>query len=82
MQDSADVDAFWQAYRKLAMKHHPDTNKNDPAAAAKFSEVRLQHCVLRLRGSVLTPCSRVPVRPRVQIQHAYEVLLEQLCGMQ
>jgi DnaJ-class molecular chaperone len=27
------------AYRKLAKKHHPDANKNDPKAAARFSEV-------------------------------------------
>ncbi|MDQ8732002.1 DnaJ C-terminal domain-containing protein [Bradyrhizobium sp. LHD-71] len=27
------------AFRKLAKKHHPDANKNDPKAAARFSEV-------------------------------------------
>ncbi len=27
------------AYRKLAKKHHPDSNKNDPKAAARFSEI-------------------------------------------
>src|SRR5437870_2538607 len=27
------------AYRKLAKKHHPDNNKNDPKAAARFSEI-------------------------------------------
>jgi DnaJ-class molecular chaperone len=27
------------AYRKLAKKHHPDANKNDPKAAARFSEL-------------------------------------------
>src|SRR5260370_28804064 len=26
-------------YRKLAKKHHPDNNKNDPKAAARFSEI-------------------------------------------
>ena len=27
------------AYRKLAKKHHPDNNKNDPRAAERFSEI-------------------------------------------
>jgi DnaJ-class molecular chaperone len=27
------------AYRKLAKKHHPDSNKNDPKSAARFSEL-------------------------------------------
>src|SRR5258707_7681708 len=28
-----------RGYRKLAKKHHPDNNKNDPKAAARFSEI-------------------------------------------
>jgi DnaJ-class molecular chaperone len=31
--------AIKSAYRKLAKKHHPDANTNDPKAAARFSEV-------------------------------------------
>src|SRR6201995_2115683 len=27
------------AYRKLAKKHHPDANKNDPKSAARFAEL-------------------------------------------
>ena len=35
----ASAAAIKSAYRKLAKKHHPDTNKNDPKAAARFSEI-------------------------------------------
>src|ERR1039457_7679649 len=31
--------AIKSAYRKLAKKHHPDANKNDPKSAARFSEL-------------------------------------------
>ena len=31
--------AIKSAYRKLAKKHHPDSNTNDPKAAARFSEI-------------------------------------------
>ena len=36
---SASAAAIKSAYRKLAKKHHPDSNKNDPKAAARFSEL-------------------------------------------
>ena len=36
---SASAAAIKSAYRKLAKKHHPDSNKNDPKAAARFSEI-------------------------------------------
>jgi DnaJ-class molecular chaperone len=35
----ASAAAIKSAYRKLAKKHHPDNNKNDPKAAARFSEI-------------------------------------------
>jgi DnaJ-class molecular chaperone len=35
----ASAAAIKNAYRKLAKKHHPDNNKNDPKAAARFSEI-------------------------------------------
>ncbi|MDR3484699.1 MAG: DnaJ C-terminal domain-containing protein [Bradyrhizobium sp.] len=35
----ASAAAIKSAYRKLAKKHHPDSNKNDPKAAARFSEL-------------------------------------------
>jgi DnaJ-class molecular chaperone len=36
---SANAAAIKSAYRKLAKKHHPDSNKNDPKAATRFSEI-------------------------------------------
>src|SRR4051812_36467932 len=34
------------AYRKLARKHHPDVNKNDPKAEARFKEINEANEVL------------------------------------
>jgi DnaJ-class molecular chaperone len=36
---SANAAAIKSAYRKLAKKHHPDSNKDDPKAADHFSEI-------------------------------------------
>ena len=35
----ASAAAIKSAFRKLAKKHHPDANKNDPKAAARFAEL-------------------------------------------
>src|SRR5213078_1102321 len=39
VQRGASAAAIKSAYRKLAKKHHPDANTNDPKAAARFAEV-------------------------------------------
>ena len=39
VQKGATAAAIKSAYRKLAKKHHPDNNKDDPKAADRFSEV-------------------------------------------
>ena len=36
---NADAAAIKKAYRKLAKKYHPDTNKENPQAEQKFKEV-------------------------------------------
>lgn len=43
---SATAAAIKSAYRKLAKKHHPDSNKNDPKAAARFSEINSANEIL------------------------------------
>jgi DnaJ-class molecular chaperone len=35
-----------KAFRRLAKKHHPDANKNDPKAAARFSEINTAYEIL------------------------------------
>ncbi|MCC6624916.1 MAG: molecular chaperone DnaJ [Deltaproteobacteria bacterium] len=42
----ADANALKSAYRKLAMKYHPDRNQNDAEAEAKFKEVSEAYSVL------------------------------------
>jgi len=42
----ASAAAIKSAYRKLAKKHHPDNNKNDPRAAARFAEINTANEIL------------------------------------
>lgn len=36
VKPDASQDEVRKAYRKAALKHHPDKNKDDPGAAEKF----------------------------------------------
>lgn len=44
---SATADELKKAYRKLAMKYHPDRNQGDKEAEAKFKEISEAYDVLR-----------------------------------
>ncbi len=43
----ADGDEIKKSYRKLAMKYHPDQNKDDKQAEAKFKEVNEAYDILK-----------------------------------
>src|ERR1700749_2979716 len=43
---SANAAAIKSAFRKLAKKHHPDSNKNDPKAAERFAELNTANEIL------------------------------------
>ena len=43
---SASADEIKKAYRKLAMKYHPDRNKGDKTAEARFKEISEAYAVL------------------------------------
>jgi molecular chaperone DnaJ len=44
---SASADEIKKAYRRLAMKHHPDRNKDDDTSEAKFKEAKEAYEVLK-----------------------------------
>ncbi len=46
VERSASADAIKRAYRTLASRHHPDKNKDDPAAAERFSKITEAYEVL------------------------------------
>jgi molecular chaperone DnaJ len=43
---NASKDDIKRAYRKLAQKHHPDANKDDPGAEARFKEISQAYAIL------------------------------------
>lgn len=44
---SASADELKKAYRKLAMKYHPDQNKDNPEAEEKFKELNQAYDILK-----------------------------------
>ena len=48
VQKGASEDELKKAYRKLAMKYHPDRNSDDPAAEEKFKEALINYFGMRI----------------------------------
>ena len=46
LDKSASKDDIKRAYRKLAQKHHPDANKGDASAEARFKEISEAYAIL------------------------------------
>lgn len=46
VEREADLSEIKSAYRKLAMKHHPDKNPDDPSAQERFKEVGQAYQIL------------------------------------
>ena len=49
----ADEEAIKKAYRRLAMKHHPDRNPDNPKAEEQFKEAKEAYEVLTDEGNVV-----------------------------
>lgn len=47
ISNSASADEIKKAYRRLAMKHHPDRNKDDDSASVRFKEAKEAYEVLK-----------------------------------
>ena len=45
-QKSASPEEIKKAYRKLALKYHPDRNKGDKSAEARFKDISEAYAVL------------------------------------
>lgn len=47
VERGASPEILKKAYRKLAKEHHPDRNKSDPAADARFKEINAAYDILK-----------------------------------
>jgi DnaJ-class molecular chaperone len=60
IKPDASQEEIKKAYRKAALKHHPDKNKDDPKSAEKFKGA----CAHRLLPIQVTPLFCIATRSR------------------
>ena len=72
----ASEDEIRKAYRRLALKYHPDKNPGEATAAAKFRQVKTAYEVLRDARQRGPYDSRNPAQNGTDLEYALEVSLQ------
>jgi tetratricopeptide (TPR) repeat protein len=74
---NATIDDVKVAYRRLARKYHPDTNRDDPYAAEKFQRVQEAYKILKdHEGKPLPPMPQPNTQPPRQSPPQVKVKVE------
>mmetsp|Transcript_27949 Transcript_27949/g.64506 ORF Transcript_27949/g.64506 Transcript_27949/m.64506 type:complete len:219 (+) Transcript_27949:69-725(+) len=74
ISSDADTAQIASAFRKAALRCHPDRNPNDPEAAAKFQRL------FRAKESLLDPAQRAQIDVHLKDKHELEACLQESEG--